>query len=217
MVSRPMLFLPLALFAVLLAVSRVAFDWTYRRLARPPSAQPPASSSGTQNSGIWSGFTDEVQDWASSILGWSKTYQLDPNLISLVMQLESCGNPRVRSPAGAMGLFQVMPFHFSSEDDPFDAETNARRGLSYLALALSHAGNQSDLALAGYNGGISIIHSDPATWEEETRRYVLWGQGILADITAGRSSSPTLEAWLDAGGAGLCRMASAVDRVTMSQ
>ena len=150
----------------------------------------------------------EVQRWSADIHRWSKEYALDPKLIAVVMQIESCGHPTVQSSVGAMGLFQVMPFHFSPFDDPFDPDTNAKRGLTYLARGLELSDGNIDLALAGYNGGHSVIQQDAATWNEETRRFVSWGSGIYAEINEDCTVSPTLQAWLKAGGRILCAHAA---------
>ncbi len=158
---------------------------------------------------ISSVFTPQVRTWSTEIAYWAAEFGLDPNLIALVMQIESCGHPSIRSSAGALGLFQVMPFHFTKEEDPLDPQTNARRGLSYLAQALNLSKGQIDLALAGYNGGHGVIDRDPNTWAPETHRYVQWGMGILEDIHDGELRSAQLDAWLAAGGANLCRLASA--------
>jgi soluble lytic murein transglycosylase-like protein len=150
----------------------------------------------------------EVQRWSDDIQRWSKEYALDPELIAVVMQIESCGHPTVQSSVGAMGLFQVMPFHFSPFDDPFDPNTNAKRGLTYLAHSLELSDGHIDLALAGYNGGLSVILWDSSTWSAETRRFVSWGTGIYADIKGDGTDSPTLQAWLKAGGRTLCAHAA---------
>ncbi len=153
-------------------------------------------------------FTVEVQHWASQIHNWASRAGLDPNLAATVMQIESCGNPSARSSAGALGLFQVMPYHFFASDDPYDPATNALRGLAYLARSFQAANGDPRLALAGYNGGISVIHNAESTWAAETRRYAYWGSGIYADAAAGSSQSGRLEEWLAAGGAGMCRRAA---------
>jgi len=155
-------------------------------------------------------FTPQVQQWSDDIAHWAAEYGLDPNLIAVVMQIESCGHPNVHSPAGALGLFQVMPFHFTADEDPFDPYTNANRGLTYLARSLEISNGRIDLALAGYNGGHGVIERIPDTWPEETRRYVHWGMGILEDIRQGKHTRPQLDAWLAAGGDSLCQRASAV-------
>lgn len=153
-------------------------------------------------------FTPEVRRWESEIRAWSEQHDLPGALIATVMQIESCGDVRARSGAGAQGLFQVMPFHFQPGEAPADPETNARRGLAYLAQAFALSGGRIDLALAGYNGGLSRIPQAREAWPAETRRYVSWGTAIYADVLAGKATSPALEAWLEAGGARLCRAAA---------
>jgi len=149
-------------------------------------------------------FTPSVQYWKEELVQWSADYDLDPNLAATVMQIESCGNPVARSSAGAMGLFQVMPFHFEAGEDPYSPATNAERGLGYLARGLEESGGHAGLALAGYNGGHSVINRGYDSWAYETQRYYRWGSGIYREASAGWPSSPTLAAWLSAGGHSLC-------------
>jgi len=155
------------------------------------------------------GLTPEVRRWSASIEQWSSAYELPPLLVATVMQIESCGDAHAQSPAGARGLFQVMPFHFESGENSYDPEINAHRGLAYLRGAFDLGGGNIGLALAGYNGGHSLIGRDPSLWPEETQRYVGWGTGIWDDLVNGEDSSSTLEAWLDAGGLRLCQAAHA--------
>ena len=159
---------------------------------------------------ISSAFTPEVQQWSSDITRWSSEFSLEPNLIAVVMQIESCGHPSVQSSAGALGLFQVMPYHFEAIDDPFNPQTNAQRGLSYLARSYELSNGRIDLTLAGYNGGHGVIDRKVDAWPTETRRYVMWGTTILDDIGRGEITSSHLDEWLAAGGASLCSQAAAV-------
>jgi soluble lytic murein transglycosylase-like protein len=124
------------------------------------------------------------------------------------MQIESCGDPGAVSPSGALGLFQVMGFHFPAQENALDPETNARRGLDYLQLGLNQAGGNADLAFAGYNGGHARIGQEPRLWPAETQRYVYWASGIYADAHARATSSARLSEWMSAGGARLCRRAA---------
>jgi soluble lytic murein transglycosylase-like protein len=156
-------------------------------------------------------FSAEVRRWEPSIERWSAEYSLPADLIAVVMQIESCGDPKAVSSAGALGLFQVMPYHFLPDDDPIDVETNAARGLSYLAGGLRMASGDPRRALAGYNGGHGVIGLPDPQWASETQRYVTWGVGILQDARAGLASSPTLADWLSSGGARLCRQAAQRD------
>ncbi len=164
-----------------------------------------APSSGTAH--LSPVFSSEVKYWEQSIIRWAQTTGLDPNLVAVVMQIESCGDTAARSGAGAMGLFQVMPYHFAAGDDPYAPDTNARRGLDYLRRALAAADDDVGLALAGYNGGISVISRSQWTWPAETIRYVYWGSGIYADAASSADQSPRLDEWLSAGGSGMCNRA----------
>jgi soluble lytic murein transglycosylase-like protein len=153
-------------------------------------------------------FTKQIQHWGSDIVRWATAASLDPNLVAVVMQIESCGDPRAISRSGAMGLFQVMPFHFQITDNPFDPDTNALRGLNYLSRSLEKAGGNARLALAGYNGGHGVISRGEWTWPAETHRYVLYGAPIYEDARSGAGTSTSLEEWYGKYGASLCRQAS---------
>lgn len=154
-------------------------------------------------------FTPSVQYWEREILAWADENGVDPNAVATLMQIESCGDPEAESWVGAAGLFQVMPFHFESEEDRFDPNTNAKRGLAYFAGSLEQSNGHAGLAMAGYNGGYGVIASPYENWPEETQRYYRWGSGIYREASAGWESSPTLAAWLAAGGHSLCESAEA--------
>jgi soluble lytic murein transglycosylase-like protein len=124
------------------------------------------------------------------------------------MQIESCGDPGATSRSGAMGLFQVMPFHFTAGEQPYEPDTNALRGLDYLRRSLDKAGGNARLALAGYNGGIGVISRGEGSWAAETARYVKYGYPIYEDALGGASTSATLNEWYGRYGAGLCRQAA---------
>jgi hypothetical protein len=153
-------------------------------------------------------FTGEVQHWADSIARWSITYRLKPNLIATLIQIESCGNPAAVSPVGALGLFQLMPLHFGEGEDPYDADTNAYRGLTYFTEMYALANGDLGLAFAAYNGGPSVITLSPADWDSETQIYQYWGSGIYEEAEMNLQQSPTLIEWLEAGGSDLCTVAA---------
>ncbi len=214
--SALILSLPIGL-AVLLLLAGLHAWATLRQPLRGLSAiqlspagdtAPEAAPYPTDSTILAPGFTPQVERWAAHIRVWSQQSGLPANLIATVMQVESCGDPQAESPSGALGLFQVMPFHFKPGDDPLDPETNASRGLEYLAEGLRQAQGRVDLALAGYNGGHGQIARPPEAWPDETRRYVRWTTSILADVEAASTDSPGLQAWLAAGGKRLCAQAS---------
>jgi len=191
----------------------LVFGFLVSKLNTPSqvSASSPQDVSVTANlpaSGLSPIFTPEIQHWSDSIQRWAASANLDPNLAAVVMQIESCGDPRATSRAGAMGLFQVMPFHFLTYENPYQPDTNALRGLGYLKRSLEAANGNPRLALAGYNGGIGVISRSESTWPSETHRYVYFGGPIYEDARSGKTSSTILDEWYARYGAGLCRQAA---------
>lgn len=109
----------------------------------------------------------------------ARRFALPAHWISRVMRVESAGNVRAVSSAGAMGLMQIMPatwkelrmrYHFGH--DPFDAHDNILAGAAYLHELYDRYGSPG--FLAAYNAG-------PERYEEylagrplprETRAYV---------------------------------------------
>jgi len=202
---------PLAVLLVSGLLALFAYS-PFVAVSAAPRSLSPSSPSLVLNSGyaqmvLSPIFTPEVQYWGTRILAWSAEFGLDPNLAATVMQIESCGYARALSRSGAIGLFQVMPFHFSASDSPFDPDTNARRGLAYLAQSLDRARGDPRLALAGYNGGIGVIGRGEWAWPAETNRYVFYGGPIYADAVAGLSTSNAVNEWVLKYGVSLCRQA----------
>jgi hypothetical protein len=193
--SRIMIWAPVACLGLALLLAPL---WVppVQKLVKPPQnyAGPLAQA-----------FSPSVLRWETEIRRWAGGYGLDSNLVATVIQIESCGNPRAISPAGAIGLFQVMPDHFSLHEDPLDPEENARRGLEYLATALLRSEGDIDRALAGYNGGWGVIPLASDQWPAETQRYVYWGSGIYEEAMKEGSNHSRLKEWMNAGGKRLCQ------------
>jgi hypothetical protein len=108
---------------------------------------------------------------------------VDPALIRSVMQAESSFNPVAVSPAGAMGLMQIMP-GLAEEfgvTDPFDPEQNVMAGARYLRQLLRmHDGNVR-LAVASYNAGPgAVARYGTIPPFQETRDYVKKVTHLLA-------------------------------------
>lgn len=173
------------------------------------SAPPvPAPAVAAASGAISPVFAPPVQYWGPKIAEWSAAVGLDPNIAATIMQVESCGDPQAVSSAGAQGLFQVMPFHFAAGENSLDPDTNARRGLAYYVDRLQQTHGDTGLAFAGYNGGHGAAASSWDYWPYETQRYYVWTTGIYGDIQEGLTESPTLQQWLQSGGASLCNQAA---------
>lgn len=198
----------LGVFLITCLLAAFATFYTPARTAPWSAPVQPAAIAGPDTTHLSPIFTREVQHWADDIQRWATAAGLDPNLAAVVMQIESCGDPRATSSAGAMGLFQVMPFHFLSGENGYNPETNALRGMNYLSRSLMAANGDARLALAGYNGGIGVISRSEWMWSAQTKRYVQYGAPIYSDAQNGKTSSAALEEWYRKYGAGLCRQAS---------
>jgi soluble lytic murein transglycosylase len=95
---------------------------------------------------------------------YAEEEHISPLLMLAFIRQESSFDPRAVSPAGAMGLTQVLPDTgeqlagtlgvqgFESED-LLQADLNLRFGARFMAEQLSQFGGEISVALAGYNGG----------------------------------------------------------------
>ncbi|MEZ4591043.1 MAG: lytic transglycosylase domain-containing protein [Chloroflexota bacterium] len=172
------------------------------------AAQPPARQAVNYTGKISPVFSNEVKYWEADIVRWAGEFNLDPDMVATIMQIESCGDPQALSIAGAQGLFQVMPFHFTAGEDMLDPNTNARRGMNYFAERLVQTAGDVGRAFAGYNGGHVAAGTTWDNWANETQRYYVWSTGIYEDAKAGLTESPTLQEWYAAGGTSLCQQAA---------
>lgn len=119
--------------------------------------------------------TDPV---GSAIAEASRRFGVPEHWIRSVMRVESAGNARAVSHAGAIGLMQVMPATYAElrrrhgfGPDPFDVRDSVLAGAAYLREMFDRYGAQG--MLAAYNAG-------PGRWEEH-----LAGRRALPGETVG--------------------------------
>ena len=110
----------------------------------------------------------------------SRRFTIPLHWIRAVIATESNGNAHAVSPAGAMGLMQVMPSTWQEMrtrlalgSDPFDPHDNILAGTAYLHAMLDRYGSPG--FLAAYNAGPqryeeNLLLSRPLP--DETRAYV---------------------------------------------
>jgi hypothetical protein len=116
-------------------------------------------------------------------------YGVDPSLIKAVITVESNGNPKAQSPAGAQGLMQLMPKTAAElgVTDPFDPAENIRAGTRYLSRLLDRYQGNQKLALAAYNWGMGNLEKNPSALPKETRTYIV---RVEKEYQASHNSSP---------------------------
>lgn len=89
----------------------------------------------------------------------AREYDLDVALLHAIITVESGYNPQAKSPAGAIGLMQLMPdtaarYAVKNIWDPLE---NLHGGARYLRFLLGMFKNNLDLALAAYNAGENAV------------------------------------------------------------
>lgn len=150
---------------------------------RVPSRMPPARDG--------SGFI-------AMAVSASQRHGVDAALVLAVMEVESAFDAGALSPAGAIGLMQLMPQTARRYGvNPWVVQANVDAGVRYLRDLIQLFGGDLRLALAGYNAGEQrVIRSGyrvPAI--AETRSYVPkvlerhrdWGRHLAAAELKSRS------------------------------
>ena len=100
-----------------------------------------------------------VHPYAGHVAEAARRFGIPEAWIWAVMRVESGGNSRAVSRAGAMGLMQIMPAtwgtlrtRYGLGPDPFDVRDNIMAGAAYLREMHDRYGNASAM-LAAYNAG----------------------------------------------------------------
>ena len=154
--------------------------------AAVPSRQPdradaaqsrPAARSSDRSS---LAMRQRVRALAGPIAEAARRHRLDPLLLHAVAHVESRHDTRARSPAGALGVMQVMPGtarRFGVIDPARSLHhggLNLDVGAAYLATLKRRFGNDLPLVLAAYNAGEGAVerHGNRIPPYPETRAYV---------------------------------------------
>jgi soluble lytic murein transglycosylase-like protein len=169
-----------------------------------------------------------VKKWDKPINEMAKKYKVDPNLIAIIITLESGGDPKAHSEADAKGLMQITPPTGKdiaakfvkkpvSKYDLFDPNTNIEFGTAYLAWLRDEFGEPSqgpdwnstvELIAAGYNGGPGAANSveqgkglkDIQTVIYSRDAFNMWRERFA-------KASPTFDRWKERGGIDLINKA----------
>jgi soluble lytic murein transglycosylase-like protein len=107
----------------------------------------------------------ELERIGAAVVRFSGKYGLDPELVTAVLLVESSARPWVRSPKGAIGLMQVMP---------------------YMAAPMGMAGNLATIESNVEAGCIILAGNIARLGEEDGISAYFWGSKIRGVAYLGR-------------------------------
>lgn len=126
------------------------------------------------------GGSAEECDWiANAILYAGRVYDVDPLLVAAVMRTESGYYIQAGSPAGAIGLMQLMPdTAYAIGINPYNPLDNILGGTIYLRNQLDNFADWGEYAttdaVAAYNAGPQAVRDYGGVPPySETRNYVV--------------------------------------------
>lgn len=130
--------------------------------------------------------------------------KIEPLLIKSIIQIESGFNPYAISPAGAMGLMQLMQqtARYYNVKNPFDPFENINAGIRHFNAMLQQFDGSIELALAAYHAGSAAVKKNTGIPPySSTRKYVKNVMELYTGKTYSfNSGSGTLEKRIDANG-----------------
>lgn len=97
-------------------------------------------------------FQRMCAQWDELVSEASVDYNVPKAWLFAIMWAESRGDTKATSPRGAIGLMQVMPYHFKPGESPYEPRTNIRAGARYLQEKRAKVKNLVELA-SSYNAG----------------------------------------------------------------
>ena len=180
----------------------------HSRSRPPPLSLSPSNRQPPLQPALSPIFTREVQHWAKTS---SAGQTLPPS--TRTWSPSSCrSNPAaIRVPsraAGAMGLFQVMPFHFHFGENPIRPR-DQRPARTQLPRAFTRNRKRRCAPRAGWLQRRHRRHRRGEwTWSCRDKAICPLWRADLRDARSGASSSATLDEWYRKYGAGLCRQAA---------
>lgn len=144
----------------------------------------------------------QAAPYAAFITEASRRFGVPEHWIRAVMRVESRGDARALSSAGAMGLMQIMPDTWVDlrarhrlGTDPYDPRDNILAGAAYLREMHDRFGSPGFLAAYNAGPGRYQEHLDGRRLPAETRAYVaalapLVGSGTVGDVVLVAATDP---------------------------
>lgn len=175
---------------------------------------------------------DTVKKWEKPISETAKQYDIDPDLIAIIITIESGGYTEATSGVGAQGLMQIMPAtakdiaarHIKKPLEDYnilDPKTNIEFGTAYLAMLRDEYGTAAqgpswdttvELIAAAYNGGFVAANNLEKGKGIESVETVSYSRDVFNMWRERHAQkSPTFERWKERGGIELIEKAQDQD------
>lgn len=120
-------------------------------------------------------LAEKRAEYAQLIAGIALTYDVDPELVHAIIEVESAYDAHAVSKTGALGLMQLKPATAErfGVRDPLDPGENIEAGIRYLLL-LAAEFNDLELVLAAYNAGEKAVrrYGNRIPPFRETEKYI---------------------------------------------
>jgi hypothetical protein len=145
-----------------------------------------------------------AENYCNWIIEWSKKHNVDPALTASIIQQESAFNAHIGSPAGAVGLMQLMPGTATEVGvtDRTDPNQSIMGGTRYFRRMMNYFQNNTKCALGAYNGGPGNVRKDSngnctfVTAEQNKyvpavlSHYQEWRKCLIGNVTNGNYCFP---------------------------
>ena len=150
----------------------------------------------------------KTPDLARHVLRLARTYRFDPAFILSVVQVESNFRIKIASPAGAIGLMQLMPstaetvakrmgLRYKGAKSLLDPYTNLTIGVAYLAyLREQYRGDSPYYHVAAYNIGparLNQLRAQKSFKPDGTKKYYLKIRDGVPRLRFYRAAAPDRE------------------------
>lgn len=174
-----------------------------------------------------------VTHWSASIQEMARKYNVDPNLIAIIVTVESGGDAQAQSEAGAKGLMQITPPTAGdiakkylkqprTTYDLLDPRTNIEFGTAYIAYLRDQFGTAAqgpswnstvELIAAGYNGGPGAANRLEQGKGLTDTQTVVYSRDVFNMWRERQApTSPTFDRWVERGGSVLLDQAKAAQQ-----
>jgi soluble lytic murein transglycosylase-like protein len=170
-----------------------------------------------------------VKKWNPTVQDMAQKYDVDPNLVAILLTMESGGYAKAKSEAGAQGLMQITPLTAKDIASKYlkepvnhynlmDPKTNIEFGTAYIAFLRDYFSDVDkgpdsislvELIGAGYNGGpgtAQALHDGEGLKDTQTVIYSRDAFNMWRERHS--KSSPTFDRWKERGGIILINKAS---------